>query len=199
MRKLVLLPICLGAYFVWPYVALYRLDIALQRGDARALAAAIDWDAVREGLKEDIADGIMGTDPAATAAAEDVSTDALPPFGASFVKGMAGNAVDRMITPERLAAAFRSSGRPQAPMSSAPSFTSFTAWFDSPTRFEARLRCGAAANPSSSLRLQLDLVRSGWGWQWRITRASIPTELFTELGSDRKLSQPTSRKVFAGQ
>ncbi len=196
MKKLVLLPVCLGAYLAWPCVALYHMDAALQRGNTRALATAVEWDSVREGLKEDIADGIMGTDPTATAAADDASADALPPFGASFVKGMAGNAVDRIVTPERLAAEFGASRGAAALTRKA---SSFAIWFDSPTRFEASLRLGSKLRPTAPLRLQLDLVRVGWGWQWHITRAFVPTEVFAELGDDSLAEPPATHKVFAGQ
>ena len=71
-------------------------------GDAQTLAADIEWDGVREGLKEDIADGITGQPGSSTA----VASDALPAFGSGFVRSMAGNMVDETVTPEHLATSF---------------------------------------------------------------------------------------------
>jgi len=43
------------SYGVYPYVALYRLGAAVGAGDVAALTVLIDWDAVREAIKEEIA------------------------------------------------------------------------------------------------------------------------------------------------
>ncbi len=88
-------------YGLYPYVALSQLESAVRHGDPVSLAQLIDWSAVREGIKEDICDLVM--DHPAQGTAQDV----LPPFGASFVRGVAGTAVDRTITAETLVAATR--------------------------------------------------------------------------------------------
>ena len=185
MRKLIVLPICLAAYLAWPCVTLYRLNTALQHRDLAALAAGVDWDSVREGLKEDIADGIMGDD----AGAMQQATDALPPFGAGFVRGMAGNAVDRMVTPERLVAGVHQSGQMAG-------VWSMRGWFDSPTRFEVSMPPPGSGADAGAMRLQMDLVRNGWGFAWQVTGAYVPPAMFTRLqGGDTAAS---GQKVFAG-
>ena len=76
------------AYVVYPYVTLYRLGQAIRQGDASSLETMVDWAAVREGIKEDICDTVID-EPA-----EAKAGDQLPPFGAGFVRGIAGNAVE---------------------------------------------------------------------------------------------------------
>jgi Protein of unknown function (DUF2939) len=79
-------------YAAYPYVTLYRLGHAIHTGDAATLQALVDWPAVREGIKEDICDNVAA-DPAVTS-----SNGKLPGFGASFVRGIAANAVDQQVT-----------------------------------------------------------------------------------------------------
>jgi hypothetical protein len=76
-------------YAAYPYVTLYRLGHAIHTGDAATLRTLVDWSAVREGIKEDICDNVAD-DPQ--------SEGKLPAFGASFVRGIASNAVDQRVT-----------------------------------------------------------------------------------------------------
>jgi hypothetical protein len=176
MKKMVVVATCLVSYVAWPYVALYQIGDALQRGDAQTLTGDIAWASVREGLQEDIADQII-VPPGHAAPA---SKDALAPFGSGFMTSLAGNMVDRIVTPWRLAeslGAFHGVGHEtgQALRS---------AWFLSPTRFEASFQVPPKGASAGSVRVQLELVYSGWGFQWRITRLWIPTEVLEQLQSN---------------
>ncbi len=192
MRKLYLLPLCAAAYVLWPCVELYRLGVAVESGNVQALTTGVDWDSVREGLKEDIADGIMGEDPGVTTA----DTGALPPFGAGFVKGMAGNVVDRMVTPEHLAAEFRTTiGLTRLK----PDPMSLRGWFDNPTRVEASFRPDKTAVAASApILVQMDLLRQGWGFAWCVTRVTVPGELLARLDGGSDPAPASGGKVFAG-
>ena len=168
MRKLVIIAVCAAAYLGWPYASIYWIATAMQRGDAQTLAADIEWDGVREGLKEDIADGITGQPGSSTA----VASDALPAFGSGFVRSMAGNMVDETVTPEHLATSFSAL---QAAGANHTGLAIDWAWFTSPTSFEARFRLPDAASGAAPVRVRLELVQDGWGLGWRVTRAWIPT------------------------
>src|SRR5277367_142397 len=86
--------VILGAgYIGYPYATLYRLDNAVRHSDAATLRALVDWYSVREGLKEDICDMVL-EGPADSRPVEARRENELPPFGASFVRGMTGNALD---------------------------------------------------------------------------------------------------------
>jgi hypothetical protein len=175
MIRLVLPLTLLGAYAASPYISLYEMGQAVSSGDTRTLCADIDWTNVREGLKEDIADGIAGQpipDNTSPAVAE---SDDLPPFGASFVTNMAGNVVDRTVTPQHLAQtmhAMRAAGAvPSRPIID-------LARFVAPTTFMVAMH--AASAPENTVRLRLDLVPSNWGMRWEVTRAWIPEAMLAQ-------------------
>jgi hypothetical protein len=167
------LPIALvAAYGASPYLSLYEMGQAVRQGDTRTLCADIDWDHVRDGLKEDIADGMTGepapTEATATAPA---NPDDLPPFGSGFVTNMAGNVVDRTVTPSHLA---ETMGAWRATGTKAPRPAVEAAHFTSPTSFSVALRPAGAAD---TVRLRLDLQRTNDGLRWKVTRAWIPESM----------------------
>ena len=153
------------AYVGYPYVTLYRLGSAIQSADARTLEALVDWPAVREGIKEDVCD--LGTD------APGPKTGAsLPPFGASFVRGIASNSIDKAITPQALVAASTSSlpaSEPARPPQGADVHVNW-AFFDSPTTFLVSLRAHGQLEP---IKLELDLQHG----TWRVQRVWLPADL----------------------
>jgi hypothetical protein len=156
------------AYIAYPYVTLYRLGSAIRGGDGPALETLVDWPAVREGIKEDICDLVVDEAPEAKSGAQ------LPPFGAGFVRGIAGNTIDARVTPAALVAVA------QVP-SARPAFRTERmqvswAFFDTPTQFVVDLR---ARNQDPAIRLQLDL-RNG---AWQVTRVWLPAELLGQANA----------------
>lgn len=178
-------------YLASPFWALYRLHEAVQRGDVATLAAAVDWDAVREGLKEDICDEITGEPEPQHDAKPRVQTishaDALPAFGASFVAGMASNMVDQVVTPEGLANALRqrAPGPGDIAHGTAAEASPFAmvgigwSFFDGPTSFNARLRASGETPDDPPVVLHMELVRGAW----RLTRVTLPPSLLTQVQS----------------
>ena len=160
------------AYIAYPYVMLYRLNVAIRSADTSSLETLVDWHAVREGIKEDICDMV--------AAEPNTPPDtALPPFGASFVRGIASNAIDRSVTPQALVAmttpvttsitAPATSNR-----SSPPGADVHVTWafFDGPTAFQISLMAPGQTEP---IRLEMDL-RHG---TWRVRRVWLPATLLS--------------------
>jgi Protein of unknown function (DUF2939) len=160
--------LCIGtAYAAFPYVTLYRLGTAIRGADAATLEALVDWPAVREGIKEDVCDLATNKDPAAT------ETD-LPPFGASFVRGIASRNIDQSVTPQALVAATMVSTRDQAkPRPSGADVHVNWAFFGSLTTFMVTLQPSGQADP---VRLEMDL-RHG---EWRVRRVWLPDELLSD-------------------
>ena len=163
------------AYAGYPYVTLYRLGYAIRHGDPAALEALIDWDGVREGLKEDVCDALADepTEPAEpTAQAAPLSArdeTALPAFGSGFVRGIAGSMIDNNVTPRAIVAAASASAGAVRHDSAQPQIE--WAFFDSPTTFTVLLRPpGKDADP---IRIQMELRDGGW----KVTRAWLPREL----------------------
>lgn len=160
----VCLLIVLG-YMASPYVALWRLQTALERGDATSLEQGIDWKSVREGLKHDIADGVIG--PVET----QLAANSLPPFGASFVKGIADNAVERDVTPQNLIAVMRQ--MPSGGKSANPFSCCDWAFFESPTAFTVTVSNPASDPDDGHLRLRMEMHNG----RWTLMRAWIPQDI----------------------
>ena len=147
------------AYFGYPYVTLYRLEMAVRQADAATLGSLVDWYAVREGLKEDICDMVLDEPADARPANE------LPPFGAGFVRGVTANAVEQNFTPETLVSMTRQAD--DAPHSDAHVEWAF---FESPTRFSVNVRADGADTP---IRVMLELR----GVHWRVRRVWLPNAI----------------------
>ena len=178
MRKLaVAATLAVGAYAVWPYASLYEMRRDVQAQNVSAITADIDWDKLRDGLKQDIADGITGEPGAvqvasasAQAPGQVASTDDdLPPFGSGFVSNMADTMVEQTVTPQHLAstaATLQAAGAQKMAVSHA--------FFTSPTSFVVSMKAPSAGASQPGIKLRMDLVRSGFGMRWKVTRAWLP-------------------------
>jgi Protein of unknown function (DUF2939) len=154
------------AYFAYPYVTLYRLGAAIERADAPTLEWLVDWPAVREGIKEDVCD-LGADDPGPKTAGE------LPPFGASFIRGITSNAIDKTVTPQALLAAASTEPANRPPRQPHGADVRVTwAFFDGPTTFLVDLQPPGQAEP---IELEMDL-RHG---EWRVQRVWLPAELLS--------------------
>ena len=152
------------AYVAYPYVTLYQLGSAIQRADATTLESLVDWPAVREGIKEDVCD-LEAESPLPKAGG------ALPPFGASFMRGIASNAIDQAVTPQALLAATSAPTLPaNNPAPRGADVHIGWAFFDGLTTFMINLRAPGQAEP---LKLEMDLHKGGW----RVQRVWLPAEL----------------------
>jgi hypothetical protein len=150
-------------YVAYPYVTLYRLGSAIRGADAATLESLVNWPAVREGIKEDICD--LAPEP------ESKTAGSLPPFGASFMRGIASNAIDQAVTPQALlAAATPSPSRASRPKERGADVHVAWAFFDSPTTFTVSLHAPGQAEP---FRLEMDLHNGAW----RVQRVWLPPEL----------------------
>lgn len=167
--------LCAAAYAAWPYVSVFRLAEAIRHGDARSLEALVEWDSVREGIKEDICDTVFD-EPTAKVASSD---SALPPFGYSFVRGIAADAVDSNVNPQALVSFARPSG--PAARRPAPDADPRLAWafFDSPTSFSVWLRPPGSPSRGDLIRIQLELRGGGW----KVTRAWLPRAILAQANS----------------
>jgi DUF2939 family protein len=152
------------AYVAYPYITLYRLGWAVQKADAATLESLVDWPAVREGIKEDVCDLASG-DPEPNTGAD------LPPFGASFRRGIASSAIDQAITPQALLAATSTVPTSHPAPRGADVHVNW-AFFDSPTTFMVSLQAQGQSDP---VKLEMDL-KDG---EWRVQRVWLPAELLS--------------------
>ena len=154
------------AYIAYPYVELYRLGSAIQSADAATLESLVDWPAVREGIKEDVCD-LAANDSDPKAVAE------LPPFGASFVRGITSNTIDQTVTPQALLAAATTLPANPPPKSPRGADVHINwAFFDSPTTFMVSLQPAGQVEP---IKLEMDLQHGAW----RVQRVWLPAELLS--------------------
>lgn len=162
-----LLLVC-TAYAVSPFVALWRISHAIDAGDTATLRAMIDWPAVRQGLKDDITDGIIGV-PRETL----VASNSLPPFGASFVSGIAASAIERAVSPQSLVQA----ARVLAPVESSAGGSSWPsivgAGFASLSAFDMTVRAPCQEADEAPMRIRLEFRRG----IWTISRVWVPQDL----------------------
>jgi hypothetical protein len=150
-----------GSYAAYPFVTLYQLRTAVRGGDAVALARLIDWSSVREGIKEDICDFVLDEPGDVTKKGQ------LPAFGASFVRGVTGNSVDREFTAERLAGIAHPSTEANDDASIGWAF------FNSPARFTIDINVTGHLEP---VKAEMELT----GLRWRVKRIWIPATILQE-------------------
>jgi hypothetical protein len=151
------------AFMASPYVALWRLEAALERGDVQALEQGVDWRSLRDGLKQDIAEGIIG--PLQT----QLASNTLPPFGSSFISGIMETSVDREVSPQNLIAVMRQ----MRPGDVDPNpFSCFDwAFFESPAVFTVVVH--NSDGDEGHLRLRMELR----GTKWMLVRAWVPQDI----------------------
>lgn len=160
MVWLVLAGLLVG-YLAYPYVTLYRLDRALENRDAGMIAKLIDWPAVREQLKTDVATSLTtqaygGSGPEAVGAAIAL---ALSPYVLDPV-------AERVVSPSGLIAWYseaRRSGR-SSTLWEAVSY----AFFRTPMRFEVTLRMNDPQYSNVGFEMRLEGIR------WRVNRLVWP-------------------------
>ena len=153
-----------SSYIAYPYLTLFRLGQAIRSGDSATLQKLVDWPAVREGIKEDVCDMVLDAPTQASAGQADAT---LPPFGASFVRGIASSSIDRSVTAEGLVAAASTSAPRHA---QGADIRVNWAFFEDPAVFAISL---SAPGQSEPIKLQLEL-RHG---TWQVRRVWLPPSL----------------------
>lgn len=166
--SLAVLALFAAGYAGGPFITLWRINRAVNNGDLGTLQGAIDWNAVRQGLKDDTAEGLLGMPRHAL----EVS-NTLPPFGAGFVNGIAASAVDRDVTPQGLVKAARLLDARSSPGGEAPFPAIVGARFASPARFDVSLRVPGQDADEEPLHLRL-AFHTG---VWQLMRVWIPQDL----------------------
>jgi hypothetical protein len=168
LTAVIALVMVLVAYGVSPFVALFQLQIALEHGDAARLEQRIDWASVREGLKQDISDGIIG--PVQT----QLAGNSLPQFGASFMAGIANAMIEHDVTPQNLIAVMRQM-RDGHQNETHPSLMHClaAAAFDGPASVNVVVAAPGEDPEDGHLRLRLEFQHG----TWRVVRAWIPQDM----------------------
>lgn len=158
--------VAVGAwFFALPYITIFQIAIAADQGDADALSDHIDFQSVRESLKEEIREGVKNS------AKDQGFWGAL---GTMMVGGAAQMAVDYFITPKGIASMLEGNN----PMDSGGSSNSGSdsggaALSVSNMSYESFSRFVVVVpdeNPNSSEEIRFILRRVGMGWQLKEIR-----------------------------
>ena len=177
-----------ACYAGGPFLTLWRISRALQSGNLATLQSLVDWPAVRQGLKDDIAEGIIGM-PQRTL----LASNTLPPFGASFISAIAATEIDRAVTPEGLLQAARlldppsgieasgteASGSEAGAPFPAPPVAIVKARFSTPAQFDLDLRAPCQDPEEEPLHVRLAFSIGGW----QVVRVWIPQDLMDRASS----------------
>ena len=143
----------MGGLYASPFLALHQMREAARAHDAQALAAFVDFPAVRESLKSGLRAKLVGGDvtPANV-------------MGAEVAGALLGPMVDVLITPESLGRVLQGQPPSQAalPVGAAPARVETRMGYESPSQFVFAIKPqGSDDDP-----VELVLRREGlWGWK----------------------------------
>ena len=178
------LALALLFYVASPLTALFSVANGLRHEDVSALRGALDWRAVRLGLRTDFGGG--GVPVSLASAKVSADDDELPGFGESFASTLVSRAVDNEVTPERMMAMLSRTDASGTGQANAGMFAAVRSVlgrveriaFLGPARFEAAIRM--SDDPSAppvcvSMRLE--------HWQWKITQIHLPEQMFQGGGT----------------
>ena len=177
------LALALLFYALSPVATLLSVANGLRHEDVAALRGALDWHAVRLGLKADFGGGLPVSLASAKVSAAD---DELPGFGESFANTLVSHVVDDEVTPERMMAMLSRSGAGATGQANAGALAAVRAVLDrvervaflGPARFEASIRM--SDDPSAQpVCVSMRLER----WQWKITEIHLPEQMLQGGGT----------------
>ena len=177
------LALALLLYALSPVATLLSVANGLRHEDVGALRVALDWRAVRLGLKADFGGGLPVSLASAKVSAAD---DELPGFGESFANTLVSRVVDDEVTPERMMAMLSRSGTGAIGQAGAGAIAAVRSMlgrvervaFLGPARFEAAIRM--SDDPSAQpVCVSMRLER----WQWKITQIHLPEQMLQGGGN----------------
>lgn len=171
----------IGAYFGSPYWTIYQIRSAAEAGEGDRLAGYVDFPAVRESVKTQLATSMQKE-----LNAPDMKNNPFAALGQSLAVGLVNTMVDAMITPEGVANMIRSGHASKtAAAATSPPATTATPASTPPVASEERpkLRQGyeglnvfkaAMLDPNSGEDLlEAVLTRQGI-FSWRLTAIRMP-------------------------
>jgi hypothetical protein len=169
--------ICVSAYGLSPYWAFNNLKDAAKSGNRDRLEELVDFSAVRENLKSELAAGLLKSISADPATRE----NPLAVVGTMLVPAITDRLVDSIVTPDGIALVLsqgevskgsgESNSESVAPKGSANLDINLS--YRTLNRFRADLR--RRDQPDTTLAFTLE--RRGW-YGWKLIRIDIPKSLF---------------------
>ncbi len=172
-----LLAVLAVSYALSPYVALWRVSVALRSHNLAALRADVDWGQVRDGLKLELTGGAQPTVQALKTAMATSSTsdDELPDFGDSFAKTAVSNVVDEDCDAEHVEAMLGHGAVPRGSLIEQAKHMVTWAFFTGPESFQAMVRVGVDPH-EAPVRVEMVFTRHHG---WRVTSVWLPTQMLS--------------------
>lgn len=179
MKRLIALAVAialaLGAWIAaGPFVAMHRIESALQRNDMRSLDADIDFELVRSSLRSQVEDYV--------ARQTGDGTGRFGALGTQLAGNVTGGIVDMLATPAGIGAVLQ--GRaviqrfaglaPRAETATGPQRAPADLVRDATYRFESASRFTATVRNADGVPIEFVFTRDGL--RWRLTDIRLPIE-----------------------
>lgn len=187
MRKLLMLfgalaTLAAAAWLASPYVAVWRLSQAVKAGDAQAVARVVDFPAVRENLKPQLAAYLDAESKRGK------PRSLLDQLGLALAPYLLGSAVDLVVTPETLTAMLRTARPPKVGGPAGPPPPEEAQGPRAPTDTRAvrmsyagadldLFRAEIASRARPERRVVVRLVRRGV-FAWKVVSVELPPAAF---------------------
>lgn len=179
MKKLWLVIGIVALYGAYPYWAANSLAEALEDGDEATLRRAVDWQAVRAGLKEDLA-GALSREAGKAIVSGEPGAAAGGVLASTLGRIMLDPVIDALVTPQSLATMIRQGRAHPGSPETGPSATRGEgetvaqdlrervswAFFSGPAAFDVVLEDDEGREVVAELQLQ--------GLRWRLVRLRFP-------------------------
>ncbi|CUW48673.1 DUF2939 domain-containing protein [Novacetimonas hansenii] len=165
-------------YAASPFVTLWSISSAIQNHDMHELGESMRWNSVRDSLKTQAVDELLGPRPA---------EDDLPAFGASFASTAVSNAIDTRVNENNLGDIVDH----LVPQGQAATFTPLAfvqrvhARFVKPGLFETSIVMPGHEG-ETPLRVQMRIH----AFQWQIHRIDLPTSRQPLMEASATQAQP---------
>ncbi|MBE7730286.1 DUF2939 domain-containing protein [Komagataeibacter sp. FXV3] len=150
-------------YAASPFFTLWSITSAIRTHDMGSLNTCLKWESVRNGLKTQAVDSLIGPPHA---------DDELPEFGASFASSAVSNAIDEEVRPDKLGMLvdhLMPQEQPSTPQTLFGLMRHVHMHFTHPGVFEASVIMPGHEN-ETPLRLQMRIH----AFQWKIHHIDLP-------------------------
>jgi hypothetical protein len=156
-----------GLLYASPYLTLYQMYQAVERGDAQTISNSVDFPALRESVKENLQSVVLKQ-------TAKQNNPILNLIGAALGSALADPILDRMVTPEGVMALLEGRRLQAGADGGDQSLSEKAAQVDVNPRYESFNRFVVSVKPKGEDVPPVDIVLSREGLGWKITGVRLP-------------------------
>jgi Protein of unknown function (DUF2939) len=156
-----------GLLYASPYLTLYQMYQAVERGDAQAISNSVDFPALRESVKENLQSVVLEQ-------TAKQNNPILNLIGAALGSALADPILDRMVTPEGVMGLLEGRRLQAGADGGDRSLSKQAAQVDVNSRYESFNEFVVSVKPKGEDVLPVDVVLSRAGLGWKITGVRLP-------------------------